>query len=94
MQPGFDSIIWRKRWERTQDDELKTRLLRYNQEDCLALKMVTDFILSCNRDKSPSRVSWSITHFLMLSTRASCSETPDSATDLAKYPSSFPSWTS
>ena len=51
---GLHSIIWRKQWERTQDDELKTRLLRYNQEDCLALKVVTDFILSCNRDQTPS----------------------------------------
>ena len=54
---GLRSIIWRKQWERTRDDELKTRLLRYNQEDCLALKMVTDFMLSCNRDGSPETIA-------------------------------------
>src|SRR5262249_35601714 len=35
---GIDSIVWRTRWEKTHDDGLKARLLRYNQEDCLALK--------------------------------------------------------
>jgi hypothetical protein len=49
---GLDSIIWRRQWERTRDEELKARLLRYNSEDCLALKAVTDFIISCNSDQS------------------------------------------
>jgi predicted RecB family nuclease len=43
---GLDSILWRSQWERTRNEELKARLLRYNQEDCLALKAVTDFIMS------------------------------------------------
>jgi DNA-directed RNA polymerase subunit RPC12/RpoP len=47
---GLDSILWRKQWDRDRNDEFKTRLLRYNQEDCLALKMVTDFIMSFIRD--------------------------------------------
>jgi hypothetical protein len=43
---GLDSILWRKQWDRDRNDEFKARLLRYNQEDCLALKAVADFILS------------------------------------------------
>ena len=50
---GLDSIVWRCRWETTHDESLKERLLRYNQEDCLALRAVTDFIVSLNREGSP-----------------------------------------
>jgi hypothetical protein len=46
---GLDTVVWRKRWEKTHDDELKARLVRYNHEDCLALKAVTDFIVSLTR---------------------------------------------
>jgi predicted RecB family nuclease len=48
---GIDSIVWRSRWDMTHDDSLKDRLLRYNREDCLGLKMVTDFVTSLNRDQ-------------------------------------------
>jgi predicted RecB family nuclease len=50
---GLDSIVWRCRWETTHDDSLKERLLRYNQEDCLALKVVTDFVASLSREHDP-----------------------------------------
>jgi predicted RecB family nuclease len=50
---GIDSIAWRRRWETTHDDSLKDRLLRYNREDCLGLKMVTDFVTSLTREGSP-----------------------------------------
>ena len=41
---GIQSLIWRRRWEITRDDELKNMLIEYNIEDCLALNRVTDFI--------------------------------------------------
>ena len=50
---GLDSIVWRRRWETTHDDSLKERLLRYNREDCLGLKTVTDFVTSLNREQDP-----------------------------------------
>ena len=50
---GLDSIVWRCRWETTHDDSLKDRLLRYNREDCLGLKRVTDFVTSLNREQDP-----------------------------------------
>jgi predicted RecB family nuclease len=52
---GLDSIVWRCRWERTHDDSLKERLLRYNQEDCLGLKRVTDFVTALNREQDPQQ---------------------------------------
>ena len=48
---GLDSIAWRCRWETTQDVSLKERLLRYNREDCLGLKRVTDFVTSLDREQ-------------------------------------------
>jgi len=34
---GIDSIVWRYKWEETQDAAVKEALLRYNHEDCLAV---------------------------------------------------------
>ena len=90
---GLDSIVWRSRWETTHDDSLKDRLLRYNREDCLGLKMVTDFVTSLEQRPRSRDVRLPQQRSLMSSTPASCSETPDLATDLGRYLSSFPNWT-
>jgi hypothetical protein len=37
---GLKSIDWRKHWERNLDDSWKERLIRYNLDDCAALKKV------------------------------------------------------
>jgi predicted RecB family nuclease len=39
---GLQCLCWRKRWEATHDVELKGRILRYNEEDCVALRLITD----------------------------------------------------
>jgi predicted RecB family nuclease len=41
---GTRSIVWRTRWERSRDEELKAKLLQYNLEDCTALKILVDFL--------------------------------------------------
>jgi predicted RecB family nuclease len=41
---GLLSVVWRARWEVTQAMEWKQRLLTYNQEDCAALRRVTDLL--------------------------------------------------
>jgi len=41
---GLNSIVWRMQWESSSDSRLKTRLLEYNQADCMALKHLTDFV--------------------------------------------------
>jgi predicted RecB family nuclease len=41
---GIQSIVWRRRWEATRDEQWKQQLLTYNQEDCAALRRVTEFI--------------------------------------------------
>jgi predicted RecB family nuclease len=41
---GIQSIVWRRRWEETQAAELKDKLVRYNIEDCVALKTVTHLL--------------------------------------------------
>lgn len=41
---GIQAVIWRERWERTHDPLLKEKLIQYNREDCLALKLVCDFV--------------------------------------------------
>jgi predicted RecB family nuclease len=41
---GVQSIVWRTRWEQTGDDAWKDKLLAYNEEDCVALKKVTEVV--------------------------------------------------
>jgi predicted RecB family nuclease len=43
---GIQSIVWRKKWETTQDEELKLRLTTYNLEDCVALRKLVEFTRS------------------------------------------------
>ena len=47
---GIQSLAWRMRWDAAHDDESKQRLMRYNLEDCAALKRVAEFLRAsvCN----------------------------------------------
>jgi len=42
---GLDSIVWRMEWERARDSRVRTRLLEYNRDDCIALQTLTEFII-------------------------------------------------
>jgi predicted RecB family nuclease len=48
---GVQSLAWRFAWELTRDEAIKQRLLIYNREDCLALRRVTEFVLSVCGDR-------------------------------------------
>ena len=39
---GLRCLCWRDSWERTRSSEWKDRILKYNEEDCVALRLVTD----------------------------------------------------
>jgi predicted RecB family nuclease len=43
---GLQAMAWRLIWESGKEESLKHQLLQYNQEDCLALRRVTEFVLS------------------------------------------------
>ncbi|MBI3464177.1 MAG: IS66 family transposase [Planctomycetes bacterium] len=43
---GIQSMAWRLAWETSGDETRKQLVLRYNLEDCLALRRVTEFVLS------------------------------------------------
>lgn len=43
---GLKSILWRQNWELTKYDAEKQRILDYNAEDCQALQIVTNIIMS------------------------------------------------
>jgi hypothetical protein len=43
---GLLSMMWREMWELSHDPSLQERLIRYNREDCLALKHVCNFVRS------------------------------------------------
>jgi hypothetical protein len=49
---GPRSIAWRHLWEQENDLSIKEKIIRYNAQDCEALKLVTDTIQNiCTRDK-------------------------------------------
>jgi hypothetical protein len=43
---GLQSLVWRADWEQAGEEPLKRRLLRYNLEDCAALKRVTEALFA------------------------------------------------
>jgi predicted RecB family nuclease len=47
---GLQSLIWRHRWEATRDERYKQSLLRYNREDCEALRVLVDRLDQIRRD--------------------------------------------
>jgi predicted RecB family nuclease len=44
INSGLRSVIFRERWERTVDESLKGALIRYNRQDCEALKTICSFV--------------------------------------------------
>jgi len=39
---GIQSLVWRHHWEETRNKKYKQLLVKYNKEDCQALKLLTD----------------------------------------------------
>lgn len=39
---GLQSLVWRQYWDETHDEQYKSILLTYNEEDCQALKLLVD----------------------------------------------------
>jgi hypothetical protein len=42
---GLNTIVWRSKWESTQDSNLKEQLITYNGEDCQALEKVANAVV-------------------------------------------------
>jgi len=51
---GIQSIVWRKRWEETTLNSLKSTIVEYNIDDCLVLKEVKAFIISIIENEQES----------------------------------------
>jgi predicted RecB family nuclease len=49
---GAQSLAWRLAWEAGRDEATRHLLLTYNHEDCLALRRVTEFVLSICGDRA------------------------------------------
>ncbi len=47
---GLQSLVWRHRWEMTRDERFKQSLLRYNREDCDAVRLLLDRLDQIRRD--------------------------------------------
>jgi Transposase IS66 family/RNase_H superfamily len=47
---GLQSLVWRHRWEMTRDERFRHSLLRYNREDCEAVRLLVDRLTQIRRD--------------------------------------------
>jgi len=47
---GLQSLVWRHKWEMTRDERFKQSLLRYNREDCEAVRLLVDRLDQIRRD--------------------------------------------
>ena len=52
---GIQSIVWRKKWKSSNDLKLKDTLIRYNYEDCIALKTATEFVYAVFNREDPEK---------------------------------------
>lgn len=50
---GLHTLVWRAQWEQTHDPALKERLILYNQQDCVALQKVREFLAALPADGEP-----------------------------------------
>jgi predicted RecB family nuclease len=46
---GPESVVWREQWEEKHEEVQKTKLVEYNRDDCLALRVVTEFIAAIRK---------------------------------------------
>jgi predicted RecB family nuclease len=54
---GLHAFVYRKYWEEKQEAKWSEELIRYNLEDCLALKHAVDFILAVSEDRADIQFS-------------------------------------
>lgn len=47
---GLQSLVWRHRWEMTRDERFRQSLLRYNREDCEAVRLLVNRLDRIRRD--------------------------------------------
>jgi transposase IS66 family protein/RNase H-like protein len=47
---GIQSMYWRGMWERTHDPAIKDELIRYNRDDCTALRSICEFVARVEAD--------------------------------------------
>src|SRR5439155_10537869 len=47
---GLQTLVWRHRWEMTRDERFRQSLLRYNREDCEAVRLLVGRLDQIRRD--------------------------------------------
>mgnify|MGYP001593632718 FL=1 len=72
---GIQSTVWRYNWEVSNDDGLKSKLITYNLEDCRALIVIKDWIITIDKNGSDKQLTstlksehifkWGITNYIV-----------------------------
>jgi uncharacterized protein YprB with RNaseH-like and TPR domain len=56
---GLTSILWRTQWEKSQDAALKHKLITYNNDDCVALRIVDAGLRSISANDNAAHIAYS-----------------------------------
>jgi len=55
---GLTSVLWRKRWERSHDEIWKKNLVAYNNDDCVALRVVDAGLRSISANDNAANITY------------------------------------
>lgn len=55
---GLMSILWRTQWGKYQDAALKQKLITYNNDDCVALRIVAEGLRSISADNNNEHIAY------------------------------------
>jgi len=55
---GLTSVLWRRRWEESLDEAWKQKLITYNNDDCVALRIVDAGLRSISSDDNAAHITY------------------------------------
>jgi predicted RecB family nuclease len=59
---GLTSVLWRKRWEKSPDEAWKQKIIAYNNDDCMAVRVVNAALQSISANDNAAHISYSAKH--------------------------------
>src|SRR5208337_2695638 len=59
---GLTSVLWRKQWEKVHDERRKQKIIEYNNDDCLALRVVDDCLRRISGNDSAAQETYPAKH--------------------------------
>ena len=59
---GLTSVLWRKRWGKSTDEAWKQKIIAYNNDDCVALRVVDAGLRSISANDNAAHIAYPVKH--------------------------------